>query len=140
MKAPIQQADGRKVVREKGVPQGGPISPMISKTFMHHVFDEWMRQKYPTLPFVRYADDAIVHCKTCGQAEIMKVMIEERLAQYKLKLHPEKTQIVYCKDDNRTADFPIQSFGLSELPTCTRHGHRHRVTVTRGCIDTVCLS
>jgi len=26
------------------------------------------------------------------------------------------------------------------LPTCTRHGHRHRVTVTRGCIDTICLS
>jgi len=28
----------------------------------------------------------------------------------------------------------------SELPTCTRHGHRHRVTATRGCIDTICLS
>ena len=30
--------------------------------------------------------------------------------------------------------------GLSELPTCTRHSHQHRVTVTRGCIDTICLS
>ena len=28
----------------------------------------------------------------------------------------------------------------SEYPTCTRHGHRHRVTATRGCIDTICLS
>ncbi|MFP3021386.1 MAG: hypothetical protein ACEY3F_08950, partial [Wolbachia sp.] len=44
------------------------------------------------------------------QAEFMKVMIEERLAEYKLKLHPEKTQIVYCKDDDRREEFPTQNF------------------------------
>ncbi|MFP3017138.1 MAG: reverse transcriptase domain-containing protein [Wolbachia sp.] len=60
---------------------------MISNIFMHHVFDEWMRQKHPTIPFERYVDDAIVHCKTRKQAEFMKVMIEERLAKCKLKLH-----------------------------------------------------
>ncbi|RZK34715.1 MAG: group II intron reverse transcriptase/maturase, partial [Hymenobacter sp.] len=101
MKAPIQQADGSKVVRDKGVPQGGSVSPIISNIFMHHVFDIWMKKNYPTVPFERYVDDAIVHCRTEKQAEFVKVMIEERLAEYKLKLHPEKTQIVYCKDDNR---------------------------------------
>lgn len=110
MKAPIQQADGSKVVRDKGVPQGGSISPLISNIFMHHVFDEWMRRKCPTIPFERYVDDAIVHCKSSRQAEFMRVAIEERLAEYKLKLHPEKTQIVYCKDDNRKNEFPKQSF------------------------------
>ncbi|WP_264686936.1 MULTISPECIES: group II intron reverse transcriptase/maturase [unclassified Wolbachia] len=110
MKAPIQQTDGSKVIRDKGVPQGGSISPIISNIFMHHVFDEWMRQKCPTIPFERYVDDAIVHCKTQKQAEFMKIAIEERLAEHKLKLHPEKTQIVYCKDDNRKSEFPTQSF------------------------------
>ncbi|WP_341819026.1 reverse transcriptase domain-containing protein [Wolbachia endosymbiont (group B) of Phasia obesa] len=110
MKVPIQQADGSKVVRDKGVPQGGSISPIISNIFMHHVFDMWMRQNYPTMPFERYVDDAIVHCKTQKQAEFIKVMIGKRLAEYKLKLHPEKTQIVYCKDHYRKGEFPKQSF------------------------------
>jgi len=110
MKSPIQLADGSKVVRDKGVPQGGSISPIISNIFMHHVFDIWMKKNYPTVPFERYVDDAIVHCRTKRQAEFMKVMIEERLAKYKLKTHPEKTQIVYCKDDDRREEFPKQSF------------------------------
>ncbi|WP_265026652.1 reverse transcriptase/maturase family protein [Wolbachia endosymbiont (group A) of Bibio marci] len=110
MKAPIQQADGTREVRDKGVPQGGSVSPIISNIFMHHAFDMWMRQNYPTIPFERYVDDAIVHCKTRRQADFMRVTIEERLAQCKLKLHLEKTQIVYCKDDNRRDEFPIQSF------------------------------
>ncbi|WP_250296696.1 group II intron reverse transcriptase/maturase [Wolbachia endosymbiont of Oedothorax gibbosus] len=110
MKAPIQQADGSRVVRDKGVPQGGSVSPIISNIFMHHVFDEWMREKYPTIPFERYVDDAIVHCKTLRQAEFMKVMIEERLAEFKLRLHSEKTQVVYCKNSNSKNAFPKQSF------------------------------
>lgn len=110
MKAPIQQADGSKVVRDKGVPQGGSVSPIISNIFMHHVFDIWMKKNYPTVPFERYVDDAIVHCRTKRQAEFMKVMIEERLAKCKLRLHSEKTQIVYCKDGDRRDEFPTQNF------------------------------
>ncbi|MBA8754770.1 group II intron reverse transcriptase/maturase [Wolbachia endosymbiont of Drosophila bicornuta] len=110
MKAPIQQADGNKVVRDKGVPQGGSVSPIISNIFMHHAFDMWMKRNYTTVPFERYVDDVIVHCKTKEQADFMRAAIKERLAQCKLKLHPEKTQIVYCKDDNRRGGFPIQSF------------------------------
>lgn len=110
MKAPIQQADGTREVRNKGVPQGGSVSPIISNIFMHHAFDMWMRQNYPTIPFERYVDDAIVHYKTKRQADFMRVKIEERLAEYKLKLHPEKTRIVYCKNSNRKNTFPIQSF------------------------------
>ncbi|KLT22418.1 putative reverse transcriptase [Wolbachia endosymbiont of Armadillidium vulgare str. wVulC] len=83
---------------------------MISNIFMHHVFDEWMREKYPTIPFERYVDDAIVHCKTLRQAEFMKVTIEERLAEFKLRLHSEKTQVVYCKNSNSKNAFPKQSF------------------------------
>ncbi|OCA06220.1 reverse transcriptase domain-containing protein [Wolbachia endosymbiont of Trichogramma pretiosum] len=69
-----------------------------------------MKQNYPTVPFERYVDDAIVECKTQKREEFMRVVIEERLAKYKLKLHPDKTQIMYCKDENRKNMFPIQSF------------------------------
>ncbi|WP_353282849.1 reverse transcriptase domain-containing protein [Wolbachia endosymbiont (group A) of Pogonocherus hispidulus] len=77
---------------------------------MHHAFDMWMRQNYPTIPSERYVDDAIVHCKTKRQADYMREAIERRLAQCKLKLNPEKTRIVYCKDDSRRGEFPTQSF------------------------------
>jgi len=111
MKTPVQLADGSMVIKkDKGVPQGGPISPIISNIFMNQVFDEWMKQKYPTIPFERYVDDLIVHCKTHKQASFIKEMIKERLAKYKLELHPEKTQIVYCKDKNRGEDFPNKTF------------------------------
>jgi len=68
---------------------------------MHHVFDEWMRTKFPTVPFERYADDALAHCKTLKQAEYVRDEIAKRLARYKLTLHPEKTRIVYCKREGR---------------------------------------
>lgn len=79
MKAPIQQANGTREVRNKGVPQGGSVSPIISNIFMHHAFDMWMRQNYPTIPFERYVDDAIVHCKTKRQADFMRVKIEGKI-------------------------------------------------------------
>lgn len=93
MKCPIQQADGSKPVRKKGVLQGGLVSPMFSNIFIHHVFDDWMRQRHPTIPFERYVDDAIVHFITKEQADFMKIAIEEIVAKCKLQLHSEKITI-----------------------------------------------
>jgi len=110
MKAPIQLANGNLISRNKGVPQGGSISPVISNIFMHLVFDDWINRKYPTIPFERYVDDVIVHCKTQKQADFIKKMIKERLAKYKLELHPEKTHIVFCRDNWRRNEFPNYEF------------------------------
>jgi RNA-directed DNA polymerase len=68
---------------------------------MHYVFDKWMLINFPHLPFERYADDTICHCRTKQEAETMKTIIMNRLAACKLKLNEEKTRIVYCKDSNR---------------------------------------
>ncbi|WP_143688863.1 group II intron reverse transcriptase/maturase [Wolbachia endosymbiont of Laodelphax striatellus] len=130
MKSPIQLADGSKVVRDKGVPQGGSVSPIISNIFMHHAFDEWMRQKHPTIPFERYVDDVIVHCKTKKQADFMRIVIKERLAQFKLRLHPEKTQIVYCKDDSRKGEFSAQSFDFLGYTFRPRLAKNNKLTVS----------
>ena len=56
---------------------------------------------YPQIPFERYADDTICHCRTEEEAEKMKAVIMHRLSACKLKLNEEKTQTVYCKDSRR---------------------------------------
>jgi RNA-directed DNA polymerase len=110
LKAPIQRPEGTLENRDKGTPQGGVISPLLANIFMHHAFDKWLRHNHPQVLFERYADDALVHCKTEQQAILMRRAIEKRLAQCKLELHPEKTQIVYCKDDDRQKDYLKESF------------------------------
>jgi RNA-directed DNA polymerase len=110
LKAPAQLEDGSLIEREQGTPQGGVISPLLANIFLHHVFDEWMRVEHPSVLFARYADDIIVHCRTKAQAQIMLKTIELRLARCKLKLHPQKTKIVYCKDHKRTGNYKHESF------------------------------
>jgi len=110
LKASVQQTDGTIVPREKGTPQGGVISPLLANLFLHYAFDEWMRRTYPHSPFERYADDGVVHCKTELEAVKLKEAIAERLAQCSLELHPEKTKIVYCKDDKRRDNYPNEKF------------------------------
>ena len=110
LKAPAQLADGTLVQRGTGSPQGGVISPLISNVFLHYAFDEWMRRNYPNCPFERYADDIVIHCDTETQAQVLLKLIKERMAECKLELHPEKTKIVYCRDDNRKGNYPRESF------------------------------
>lgn len=110
LKAPLVTADGKEEKREKGTPQGGVISPLLANLYLHHAFDVWMREEFGTLPFERYADDMIVHCATEKQARYVLERIRRRLKQWGLILHPEKTKIVYCKDDNRKGDSPHTKF------------------------------
>ena len=100
-KSPCQLEDGSLVHRRKGTPQGGVISPLLANLFLHYAFDEWIRRNHSNLFFERYADDGIVHCKGERQAQGFREAMERRLAQCKLELHPEKTKIVYCKDEDR---------------------------------------
>jgi RNA-directed DNA polymerase len=110
LKAPIQLEDGSLVSREKGSPQGSVISPLLANLFLHYAFDEWMKRNYSAIPFERYADDIIVHCRSEKQACFIKTIIEKRLLQCKLELHPKKTKVVYCKDDKRRGNYPEQKF------------------------------
>jgi RNA-directed DNA polymerase len=84
-----------------GVPQGGVVSPLLANLFLHYAFDAWMQRAFPNIPFERFADDAIVHCRSEKQARFVLDAIRARLAECGLELHPTKTKIVYCKDDDR---------------------------------------
>ncbi len=110
LRAPVQMEDGSVVPRMAGTPQGGVISPLLANLFLHYVFDMWMTREFPHIPFERYADDAICHCQSAEEAQVVWSALRGRFGACKLVLHPEKTKIVYCKDANRRGDFPNTHF------------------------------
>jgi len=109
LRAPMQ-LDGKIVERDRGAPQGGVISPLLANLFMHYAFDEWMRRNHPFIQFERFADDAVLHCKSEKQANFIKDKVEQRLRECGLELHPVKTRIVYCQDDARTLTYANTKF------------------------------
>ena len=108
--APFVTKKGRVIERNSGTPQGGVISPVLANIFLHYAFDIWMETNYSMAPFARYADDAVIHCKSEKQAKEIKESLTLRMKQCKLELHPDKTRIIYCKDKDRTKDYPITQF------------------------------
>lgn len=108
--APLRQSDGSLVERQKGTPQGGVVSPVLANLFLHYVFDAWVRREMPGTPFCRYADDGLLHCKSQKQAEYVMRRITARFRQCGLEIHPDKSSIVYCKDVNRTGEYPRINF------------------------------
>jgi len=112
LKAPAQDSSGNLTERVQGTPQGGVISPLLANLFLHYGFDRWMKTHYRHLPFERYADDAIVHCRSEAEAQKVWAAVAARLESCRLELHPEKTKIVYCKDDRRRGSYPTEKFAF----------------------------
>ncbi|NUH86510.1 group II intron reverse transcriptase/maturase [Bacillus firmus] len=109
LKAPFQTKEGVKE-RTSGTPQGGVISPVLANLFLHYTFDKWMNINHPNNPFARYADDAVIHCKSEAEAIRLLESLSKRMNECKLELHPTKTRIVYCKDDDRKENHENISF------------------------------
>jgi RNA-directed DNA polymerase len=102
--APMEK-DGVLLERSRGTPQGGVISPILSNLFLHYAFDLWMTRAHPDLPWCRYADDGLVHCRTEEEARAVMGTLQARLAECGLEIHPTKTKIVYCKDSRRSGSY-----------------------------------
>ena len=99
--APIVMADGTVAERDRGTPQGSAVSPVLANLFLHYAFDTWLAREFPAVRFERFADDAVVHCRTLRQAREVLAALHARMEQVGLRLHPDKTKIVYCRDDAR---------------------------------------
>jgi RNA-directed DNA polymerase len=102
--------DGTVSERERGTPQGSAVSPVLANLFMHYAFDCWLVREFPAVSFERYADDAVVHCVTERQARQVLAALAERMDSVGLRLHPDKTKIVYCKDKLRRGSHEHTSF------------------------------
>ena len=108
--APMESQEGKLKERTSGTPQGGVISPLIANLFLHYVFDRWVSENLPGVPFCRYADDGVLHCKSKEEAELVMQRIAARFEACGLRVNPDKTQIIYCKDINRKEDHLVTSF------------------------------
>lgn len=120
LKAPLELPEGILSERDRGTPQGSAVSPVLANLFMHYAFDSFLAREFPTVEFERYADDAVVHCVTERQARQVWAALTERMEQVGLRLHPDKTKIVYCKDDNRPGSFGQTSFTFLGYTFCPR--------------------
>jgi len=127
LKAPMVKQDGTMIERSRGTPQGGVVSPILANLFMHYTFDLWMMRTHPNLPWCRYADDGLVHCRTQQEAEALKAALQARLADCHLEMHPTKTKIVYCKDGKRKGKYPNIKFDFL--------GYCFRPRLVRNCRD-----
>jgi group II intron reverse transcriptase/maturase len=110
LRAPVQMPDGTLDPRLEGTPQGGVVSPLLANLFLHYAFDVWMRRTFPGCPFERFADDVAIHCRSEAEAQAVVEAIQGRFEQCHLELHPTKTRIVYCKDDDRPGTYEHVQF------------------------------
>lgn len=110
LKAPLQDAEGKMIQRNKGTPQGGVVSPILANLFLHYAFDAWVKREMPTMMFCRYADDGLLHCRSQRQAEYVLRRIAQRFRECGLEIHPEKSGMIYCKDKNRRGNYKRISF------------------------------
>jgi len=120
LEMPIQTKDGQQTAKDgKGTPQGGVISPLLANLYLHYALDKWLSLHYPSINFVRYADDIIIHCDSKTEAEEVLQAVKERLTEVNLRINEKKTRIVYCKDYARKASYAEVQFeflGFSYQP------------------------
>ena len=105
LQAPVQLPDGTLQQRDRGTPQGSPVSPVLANLFLHYAFDTWMAREFPSVRFERYVDDAVIHCVSERQARQVLAALQDRMVEVGLRLHPDKTKVVYCKDGRRRGEY-----------------------------------
>lgn len=84
---------------EIGMPQGSILSPILGNIYLHYALDRWFEQvAKPRLrgaaTLIRYADDLIICFENRADAERVRRSLEQRMAKYHLRLHPEKTRLI----------------------------------------------
>jgi RNA-directed DNA polymerase len=91
--------EGKLRAAQEGTPQGGNISPLLANIYLHYALDLWVcqwrkKQARGEVYIVRYADDFVMGFERESDARAMREALAERLENFGLKLHPEKTRVL----------------------------------------------
>ena len=85
-----------------GTPQGAIISPLLANLYLHPL-DERMRAKGYRM--VRYADDAVVLCRSQAEAQAALAEMQRWVEENGLRLHPDKTHVGNCTEQGQGFEF-----------------------------------
>src|SRR5246127_263261 len=119
--------EGKRINVEQGTPQGGSASPLLANVYLHYVFDLWVQQwrrrhARGKVIVVRYADDIVLGFQVKSDAERLRVELAERLSQFALQLHPDKTRLL---EFGPYAAARRRRFGLGKPETFNFLGFTH---------------
>jgi len=133
--------EGRLTQSELGTVQGGSISPLLANIYLHYAFDLWVaqwrgRHARGDVIAVRYADDWVAGFQFRDDAERFKRAVEERLGQFGLKLHPEKTRLIefgrFARENRRRkGQGKPQTFDFLGFTHCCGKTRKGKFTVLR---------
>jgi len=99
LKAGVTDDNGQTAPTVTGTPQGAVISPLLANVYLHYVFDLWAQQwrrhhARGDIIIVRYADDIVAGFEHEAEAVRFLADLRERMGQYALSLHPDKTRLI----------------------------------------------
>jgi RNA-directed DNA polymerase len=124
--------DGELTASEEGVPQGSPLSPILSNIVAHHVIDEWFETTVKAhcvapVALFRYADDLVICCASVRDAERIRAALGRRLGRFELAVNEDKTRLapfskVAAKHGQRQSTFDF--LGFTFYIGKSRQGHR----------------
>jgi RNA-directed DNA polymerase len=134
--------DGKRTRAEEGTPQGGSASPLLANIYLHYAFDLWvqawrLKRAHGDVIVVRYADDIVVGFQSKADAERFWAELVERLKEFHLELHPEKTRLLefgpFAADDRkRRGEGKPETFNfLGFTHICGKKRSNGRFTVVR---------
>ena len=98
---------------------------------------QWMAREFPSVSFERYCDDIVVHGFSEKQTRYMGRRIAARLHEVGLRLHPDKTKIVYCQQDGREDSYECTSFTFLGFTFRKRAARGSEGTVFNGFLPAV---
>jgi RNA-directed DNA polymerase len=139
LKAGVME-NGVVILNQNGVPQGGPVSPVLSNVYLHYVLDLWFERRFRKTctgyaELTRFADDFVAVYENREDAERFRQELDERLTAFGLRVVPEKTALVHfdgslLQGRGRPTEKPgtFTFLGFTHYLTKTRHG---TITVAR---------
>jgi group II intron reverse transcriptase/maturase len=114
---------GMVVPSGQGVSQGSPISPLLANVVLHELDKLWEDHSRHLGQLIRYCDDFVILCRTEGQAREGLRRVEEILAWLGLRLHPEKTRVVFVGEGREGFDF--LGFHHRKVESWRRRGRKY---------------